>query len=52
MGLENVSDKVNIILGDMDMGRGGGGMDAAALVAALGTRNQGGDHAALTLLKC
>lgn len=47
MGLENVSDKININLGD---GGGRGGNDGgamAALVAALGTRNQGGDHAGL-----
>jgi hypothetical protein len=45
MGLENVSDKININLGDG--AQRGGGAEMAALVAALGTRNQGGDHAAL-----
>lgn len=40
------SDKVNINLGGGE-GGSGGGMQAAALVAALGQRNQGGDNAAL-----
>jgi hypothetical protein len=38
------SDKVNINLGG---GEGGGGMQAAAMVAALGNRNQGDNTAAL-----
>ena len=48
MGMDNISDKVNINVGDT--GRSGGGGDAgamAALVAALGNRNNGSDNAAL-----
>ena len=44
MGMDNISDKVNINVGE---GRSGGGAEMAALVAALGQRNQGNDHAAL-----
>lgn len=46
MGMDNISDKVNINVGE---GRGGydGGGSMAALVAALGNRNQGNDNAAL-----
>lgn len=44
MGMEGISDKVNINVGE---GRSGGGAEMAALVAALGSRNQGNDHAAL-----
>jgi hypothetical protein len=47
MGLENVSDKININLGDGASRGGNDGGAMAALVAALGTRNQGGDHAGL-----
>ncbi len=44
MGMDNISDKVNINVGGEGSG-GGGGM--AAIIAALGNRNQGGDNAAL-----
>jgi len=51
MGMEGVSDKVNINLGD-GYGRGGGGdslggAGLAAVIAALGNRNEGGDTAGL-----
>lgn len=45
MGMDNLSDKVNINLGDG--GRGGDSGAMAALVAALGNRNQGDNSAAL-----
>lgn len=41
------SDKVNINVGGGGEGGGYGGASMAALVAALGQRNQGNDHAAL-----
>lgn len=44
MGMDNISDKVNINVGDGG-GSGIGGM--AAVIAALGNRNQGNDNAAL-----
>lgn len=45
MGMDNVSDKVNINVGD---GGGQGGAGAmAAVIAALGNRNQGDNSAAL-----
>lgn len=45
MGMDNISDKVNINVGE---GRSGGDSGAmAALVAALGNRNQGDNSAAL-----
>lgn len=44
MGMDNVSDKVNINVGE---GGGRGGADVAAVIAALGNRNQGNDNAAL-----
>lgn len=45
MGMDNISDKVNI-----NVGEGGGRGDSgatAAIIAALGNRNQGNDNAAL-----
>lgn len=46
MGMDNISDRVNINLpGGGDGGFGGAGM--AAVIAALGNRNQGNDNAAL-----
>jgi len=48
MDLGNVSDKVNINLGDG--GGGGGGLGAAALIAALGNRNQDNSAALIAAL--
>ena len=45
MGMDNVSDKVNINVGEGGGGGGAGGL--AAVIAALGNRNQGNDNAAL-----
>ncbi len=45
MGMDNVSDKVNINVGDG--GGSGGGAGLAAVIAALGNRNEGGDTAGL-----
>lgn len=46
MGMDNISDRVNINLpGGGDGGFGGAGM--AAVIAALGNRNEGSDNAAL-----
>lgn len=44
MGMDNISDRVNINLPSSD---GGGGAGLAAVIAALGNRNQGNDNAAL-----
>lgn len=44
MGMDNISDRVNINLPGSD---GGGGAGLAAVIAALGNRNQGNDNAAL-----
>lgn len=46
MGMDNISDKVNINVGDGG-GFGGGGAGMAAVIAALGNRNEGSDNAAL-----
>lgn len=45
MGMDNISDKVNINVGDGGGSLGGAGM--AAVIAALGNRNEGSDNAAL-----
>lgn len=44
MSAEGILDKVNVNVGG---GEGGGGAGLAAVIAALGNRNQGGDNAAL-----
>lgn len=44
MGMDNISDKVNINVGE---GRGGDSGATAAIIAALGNRNQGDSSAAL-----
>lgn len=45
MGMDNISDRVNINLPGSDGGSGGAGL--AAVIAALGNRNEGSDNAAL-----
>lgn len=47
MGMDNVSDKVNINVGEGGGRSYDGGGSMAAVIAALGNRNQGNDNAAL-----